>query len=150
MAVLRPSAAIRSGSPDSFWWGTIESAQLQDSVRKQLRAGNFAAGEALFQKCLAEVVGRHDRVAVARCQSGVAGTRMARLDYQGALSAYLAAKEAAMACGDFLDLAAIDFNLSSLYQQIFDFDSALRAAGEGLSATTKIPTPYYKAQLLLQ
>jgi CHAT domain-containing protein len=150
MAVLRPSAAVRSGSPDSIWWGTRESAQLQDSIRKLLRAGNYAAGEALFQKCLAEIVGRHDFVAEARCQSGIAGTRMARLNYQGSLSAYMAAKAAAVAGGDQLDLAAIDFNLSSLYQQIFDFGSALRAADEGLSAATKVPNPYYKAQLLMQ
>ncbi len=150
MAVLRPSAAIRSGTPDSFWWGTKESAQLQDSIRKQLKAGNFAAAEALFQKCLAEVVGRHDRIAVARCQSGIASTRMARLDYQGALSAYLAAKEAAVASSDQADLAAIDFNLSSLYQQIFDFDSARRSADEGLSAVAQTPNPYFKAQFLLQ
>ncbi len=150
MAVLRPSAAIRSGSPDSFWWGTKESAQLQDLIRKQLKAGNFAAGEALFQKCLAEVAGRNDRVAVARCQSGVGGTRMARLDYQGALTAYLAAKDAAVASGDNPDLAGIDFNLSSLYQQIFDFGAALQSADQGLSAGAKIPNPYYEAQLLLQ
>jgi CHAT domain-containing protein len=150
MAVLRPSAAVRSGSPDSFWWGTKESAQLQDLIRKQLKAGNFAAGEALFQKCLAEVVGRHDFVAEARCQSGIAGTRMARLDYQGALTAYLSAKAAALATSDQLDLAAVDFNLSSLYQQVFDSGSALRAADEGLSAAAKIPNPYYKAQLLMQ
>lgn len=150
MAVLRPSAAIRSGTPDSFWWGTKESVQLQDAIRKQLKAGDFAAAEALFEKCVTEVVGRRDRVAATRCHSGIASTRMARLDYRGALSAYLAAKEAAMASDDQLDLASIDFNLSSLYQQIFDFDSAQQSADEGLGAAAKTPNPYFKAQLLLQ
>ncbi len=54
IAVLRSSAAVRTGSPDSVWWGTKESAPLLDSIRQQITPGNFAAGEALFDKCLGE------------------------------------------------------------------------------------------------
>ncbi len=150
IAVLRPSAAVRTGSPDSVWWGTKESARLQDSIRKQIKTGNFAAGEALFDKCLGEALRRGDRIAAARCKSGAAGTRMARFDYQGALAAYLQAKAWAAASRDQADLAAIDFNLSSLYQQLFDSDSALRSIEEGLAAIHDFPDAYYKPQLLLQ
>jgi hypothetical protein len=58
IAVLRSSAAVRTGSPDSVWWGTKESARLQDSIPKQIKTGNFAAGEALFDKCLGEELRR--------------------------------------------------------------------------------------------
>jgi hypothetical protein len=36
------------------WWGTKKSAPLLDSIRKQITPGNFAAGEALLDKCLGE------------------------------------------------------------------------------------------------
>ncbi len=65
IAVLRPSAAVRTGSPDSVWWGTKESARLQDLVRKQIKTGNIAAGKALLDKRQAEAMLPRDQAGLA-------------------------------------------------------------------------------------
>jgi CHAT domain-containing protein len=150
MVVLRPSAAIHSGTPDSVWWGTKESKELQKRAGQHLRAGDYGAAEADFKECLARVRERRDRVAEARCLSGIAGTRTARFDYGSALQIYLQARDAAAASGDRPDLGAIDINLSALYFQISDDESALRSAEAALAATQGLSHLYYEPQLLLQ
>jgi hypothetical protein len=118
IAVLCLSAAVRTGSPDSVWWGTKESAQLQDSVRKRIRTGNFAAGKGLFDKCLGEglrcrhkvgrvanlrlIVNRPVRDAVIKstsCEwvSGEAGSGASNRRYSGAGLGSLTLAEAAAA-----------------------------------------------------
>ena len=151
MVVSRPSATIRTGSPDSGWWTAKESIQLQQSAGRQITAGDYPGAEQTFQKGVAEARRRTDQVALARYLSGVAGTRLARWDYQGALSAYLEAKQIAESRRDWLDLGAVDSNLSSLYEQVEDLDSAIRAGEEGLAAEHRAPDAYsYLAPLLIQ
>src|SRR5215469_7641363 len=115
MVALRPSATIPSGSPASRWWGTKESVQIQDAVRKEILAGHFHAVENLFRECRSDATRQGDRVAAVRCLSGEASARMSEYDYRGSLSVYLEAKELASALGDEADLGAVDANLSSLY-----------------------------------
>ena len=112
-------------------------------------AGNYAAAEKIFAEAALRAKARGDRIATARLLSGIGGTRMARFDYQAALNAYLEAKQVAENAGDWLDLGAVDLNLSNLYEQVWDLSAALRAAEEGQAATSK-GRAYYKAELLLQ
>ena len=149
VVVSRPSTTMRTGSPDSGWWGTKEAKQLQGSARKEIVAGNYAAAEKIFAEAALRAKARGDRIATARLLSGIGGTRMARFDYQAALNAYLEAKQVAENAGDWLDLGAVDLNLSNLYEQVWDLSAALRAAEEGQAATSK-GRAYYKAELLLQ
>src|SRR5271166_5572100 len=126
--VAWPAASIRTGSPDSGWWGTQEASALRQAARAPTRTGDFAESERIYQHGADLAVERHDRVARAWCLSGVADSRVARFDYRGALDAYLQAKALAEQARDRVSLGAIDFNLSGLYQQMWDFDSALRSA----------------------
>ena len=151
MVVSRPSATIRTGSPDSGWWTAKESIQLQQSAGRQITAGDYPGAEQTFQKGVAEARRRKDQVALARYLSGVASTRLVRWDYQRALNAYLEAKQIAESRRDWLDLGAVDSNLSSLYEQVGDLDSAVRAGEEGLAAAHRAPGAYsYLAPLLIQ
>lgn len=150
MVASGPSATVQSGSPISRWWGTKESVQIQDGVRRQIQAGNYSAVEKLFREYRTAAARAGDRVGVLRCLSGEGSARMARYDYGGALASYLEAKEMASATRDVVDLAAVDANLSSLYLQIFDADSSLRAGDEALAALREANSVYYTPQLLLQ
>jgi CHAT domain-containing protein len=75
---------------------------------------------------------------------------MARFDYRGALTAYVEAREVAQRSSDWLDLGAIDLNLSSVYEQVWDLGAALRAVEDGRLAAEKARDVYYESQLLLQ
>src|ERR1700689_1171754 len=100
VVVSRPSATTHTGSPDSGWWGSKESADLKNSARKQISAGNYAAAEEIFAQGVLRAKHHKDRIATARYLSGVAGARRARFDYQGALSAYLESKRLAESMED--------------------------------------------------
>src|SRR6185437_8079983 len=92
MIATRPSAVIPSGSPVSRWWGSKESARIQERVRKLIQAGKFDAVDASFQECKGDAARARDRVATIRCLIGQGGARMAAYDYRGALEIYLQAK----------------------------------------------------------
>src|SRR5215831_17745273 len=87
VVVSRPSATIRTGSPDSGWWETQAAKQLQRAARDQIVQGRYAAVEQIFAGGLPEAKLRGDRIAIAKLLMGVGGARMARYDFQGALEA---------------------------------------------------------------
>jgi CHAT domain len=148
--VSRPSAPGQASSPDSGWWGAKESVRLRHSAGQRVAAGEFSAAADLYAKAARLAIAHGDRIAAARYLTGVAGARMARYEYRAALGTYLEARTLARATHDRQDLGAIAFNLSTLYQQVWDFDSAQRALDESLAALQEIPNAYYKPQLLLQ
>lgn len=149
--VSGPSAANRPGSPDSGWWAAKESSELQKSATQQIIAGNAGAAEQIFRRGLEEAIQRHDRIAQARYLSSIANTRLIRYDYRSALETYLAARRIAEAAQDRLDLGAIDSNLSALYEQVWDRESALRASDAALADAKDLPSPpYYLARSLLE
>src|SRR5207253_3069162 len=85
----------------------------------------------------------------ARALMGMGGARMARFHYQDALEAYLRALNFADMVGDRLDAGAIQFNLSSLYHQIGDVESARRLSEAATQQIRGLPESYYLPQLLL-
>ncbi|MBV8846678.1 MAG: hypothetical protein JO307_28050, partial [Bryobacterales bacterium] len=148
--VSRPSATVRTGSPDSGWWGSKEAKQTIESARKEIQGGHYAAAEGVFAQAAAAAKRRGDRIATARLLSGVGGARLARFDYTGALKAYVEAQKIAQQAGDWFDLGAIDLNLSNVYEQVWDLGAALRAAEEGRLAAEKTNGAYYTTELLMQ
>jgi CHAT domain-containing protein len=148
--VAWPAASIRTGSPDSGWWGTEEALALRQAARAPTLKGDFAESERIYQRGADLAVQRHDRVARAWFLSGVADSRFARFDYRGALAAYFQAKGLAEQARDRMSLGAIDLNLSSLYQQMWDFDSARRSAEQAQEIIQGLAKVYYRPQLLLQ
>ena len=90
-------------------------------------AGNFRAAEPVYQHAFELADRAHDPIAAARMLMSVAAARFATFHYSAALDAYLQAQRRALATGDLADAAAIETNLSSLYLQVWDFDSAFQA-----------------------
>ena len=143
------SAPIHTGSPRSGWWGTQEALQLRQTARRYTLKGDYAETERAYRKGAELAVKHRDPMARAWFVSGIGDARFASFDYMGALDAYLEAQRFAEAARDPVSLGAIDLNLASLYQQMWDYDSALRFAEEARKITRRASGIYYRAQLLL-
>src|SRR5579864_8379153 len=151
MVGSRSIAVIRTGSHDlSSQRAAKEVQSVLRAAQRCREAGDFASAEKLYLQGYAEAMLHRDRRTAVLCLSGAANCRVVRFHYRAALEAYLQAKDLALSIGDRLDLGGLEVNLSSLYQQVADFDSALRSANEARAAVNVLPTTYYKAQLLLQ
>ncbi|HLH44002.1 MAG TPA: CHAT domain-containing protein [Bryobacteraceae bacterium] len=150
VVLSRPSMDTRAGSPESGWWQSGESAKLLAQARKQVAAGDYAAAEQTYSEGVARANAHGYKIAAARFLSGVASARRARYDYQGALKAYQQSKQTFEGSQDWLDLGAINLNISALYEEVWDPDSAYQAAQEGLAAARKSPAASYEPQLRLQ
>src|SRR5579862_2249998 len=121
MCGSRWSADIRNGSPATgFWWGTKESQQIGAAAKKLRISGDFAGAEKLYQRQLEIARRTHDDVAVVRSLLSVGAVRIEQHHYRGALQPLQQARRLARSIGDRLDLGAADFNLSSLYLQMWD------------------------------
>lgn len=53
--VAWPAASIRTGSPDSGWWGTQEAQALRQAARTPTRTGDFAESERIFYRRSADL-----------------------------------------------------------------------------------------------
>lgn len=143
------AAPIHTGSPRSGWWGTQEAVKLRQTARRYTLQGNYSETERIYQQG-AEIAAKHgDPVARAWFESGIGDARFARFDYKGALDAYLEARGFAESARDPVSLGATDVDLASLYQQMWDRDSALRFAEEARQVTRRVSGIYFRAQLLL-
>ncbi len=149
MAGSRPSAALRSGSLGSGKWGTEARNKFQEEILALRRQGNFAAVEARYQLACEDALRDLDLLRACRFRMGVGTARFLGLNYSGALEAYLDACGMARQNGFQEDLEAVLLNLSALYQQVWDLDSALQAADEARQAAVGLPPVYNRAQLLL-
>lgn len=150
MVSSRPSASILPEASFGAWWGTPESRIIARQADKARRAGDFSGAEAYYRQGYDDGVRRHDERAVAGYLSGIAASRLAQVDYRGALQNWLEAKRHAKSIGDRADLGAIAVNLSTLYFQVYDFESAEREAEEGRAAVAALRRPYFLPSLLLQ
>jgi hypothetical protein len=48
--VAWPAASIRTGSPDSGWWGTQEALTLRQAARPPTPSGDFAGSERVYRR----------------------------------------------------------------------------------------------------
>jgi tetratricopeptide (TPR) repeat protein len=150
MVSSRPSASILPEASFGAWWGTPESRIIASQADKARRAGDFSGAEAYYRQGYDDAVRRHDERAVVGYLNGIAASRLAQVDYRGALQNWLEAKRHAKSIGDRADLGAIAVNLSTLYFQVYDFESAEREAEEGRAAVADLRHPYFLPSLLLQ
>lgn len=156
MLGLRPSAVVRTGSPEpGRWWGTTESSHLRRTAHEFFAAGNFRAAEPVCQRGFELADRAHDGIAAARFLMTVAAARLGEFHYGAALDAYLQARRRALANRDLADAAAIEASLSVLYLQIWDLDSSLHAAQQARSEGEFLrrrdhARPYFETSLLLQ
>ena len=77
---------------------------------------------------------RQDERAMVGYLSGIAACQLTQLRYRAALETLLEAKGHARSIRDWEALGAIAVNLSSVYLQVWDFDSSLKEAEEGRAA----------------
>ena len=110
--------------------------------------------EDLEQRGYRMALAHRDQRSAVKFLTGIASARMARLDFRGALETHLQAKQEAVNLGDTAQLVAILNNLSSLYEQLWDFDEAITAAEDAQRLTRGLDENYFKldfkAELLLQ
>ncbi len=153
MASSRPAAAVRTGLSGSSSGSSALQKQVDSALAlalEYLKAGDSAAAEALYQnEYQAARLRGEDRPAI-NFLIGLSSCRLARYDLRGALEAALEAKRLAMLKGYRSSLATLDVNLSSLYQQVGDMDSAWSAAEEARAISATLPRFSHRAQVLMQ
>ncbi|HVO99424.1 MAG TPA: CHAT domain-containing protein [Bryobacteraceae bacterium] len=146
-----PSPPIRSEAPDfGTWWGTPESKNIARQADKARRSGDLVSAESFYKQGYDDAVRRHDGRAAVGYLNGIAACRLTELRYQAAMETLLEAKRRAKAIGDRVALGAIAVNLSSVYFQVYDFESSRREAEDGRAAVRTLRKPYYLPNLLLQ
>jgi CHAT domain-containing protein len=151
MVSTRPSASILPGaSVSGAWWGTPESRNIAKQADTARRTGDFSGAAPYYRLGYEDALRRHDERAAVGYLNGMASCSLAQMDYRGALSNYLEAKTRAQAIGDHVDLGAIAVNLSVLYSQVYDFESAQKAAEEGRAAAASLNHAYFLPSLLMQ
>jgi CHAT domain-containing protein len=150
MAVSRPSTAIFAGTAASSSWIPKGTPNLLVKIHQAREASDYPSVERLCRDAAAQAVSHSDRSSAAKFLDCAGTAQFLRFQYRGALAAYYEARKLAESSGDREETGAIFFNLSSLYQQVWDTKSALRSAEEGLAVTQNLPNLHYKAELLLQ
>ncbi len=151
MVGSRPPATIRIGSTDSDpWWGTKEAREIRQAAERFRAARNFAAAEAADQHGLDLARQRHDDRAAFVYLASIGAGRLLQSQYRSALEVLLEARDLAERANNATELGAIAVNLSSLYLQVWDVDSARRIAEEGLAKGGSLPRAYFRLPLLMQ
>lgn len=146
-----PSPPIRSEAPDfGTWWGTPESKIIARQADKARRTGDLVSAESYYRQGYEDALRRHDERAAVVYLNGIAACDLTGLRYHAALEILLEAKRRAKAIGDRVAMGAIAVNLSSVYFQVYDFESARREAEDGRAAVRTLRKPYYLPNLLLQ
>ncbi len=150
MVSSRPSASILPGASSGAWWGTPESKKLAKQADNARRAGDLDGAEVYYRLGYDDAVRRHDERAVIGYLNGIAACRLTQLRYSAALETLLEAKSYAKSAGDREALGAIAVNLSNVYLQARDLDSASKELEDGRAAVASIKRPYFLPSLLIQ
>src|SRR5665213_3634688 len=150
MTGSRPAAGSRTGSPDSGSHWDQAYFNITDQALRFRKSGDVRAAERAYQDGVSQANRRGDRLATVRFLMMEGGCRLLMFEYRSALSAFVEAREQALAIHDTVDVGAISGNLSSLYLQMWDLPAARQAAEVGLDTAASAPSAYYVPQLLLQ
>lgn len=151
MVSSRPSASILPGaSASGAWWGTPESKKFAKQADSARRAGDLSTAESFYKQGYEDALRRGDEHAQVGYLNGIAACQLTELHFRRALETLLEAKRHAKAIVDWGALGAIAVNLSSVYLQVWDFDSALREAEEGRPAAAHLQHPYFLPNLLIE
>lgn len=151
IAGLRPSAGVRGGSQESDpWWGTKDAIQIRLAFERARNNRDFAALEIEAERAEKLALLRHARLPAVRYLINLGAARLAQFRYRKALDAFLEARRMAGEIGDTPDQAAVEVNLSSLFYEMADLDSARRYAEQAYARSRPLPHPYYAPQLRYQ
>ena len=137
MAGSRRPAVLRTVASDP-WWGTQEAFEIKRAGERLRGARDFAGAEALDRRAYDLARQRHDDGAAFVYVTAMGAARLLQFHYRAALDAFLEARDLAARIGDPFALSVSSVNLSSLYLQTWDIDSAVRAAEDGVSNSEDI------------
>jgi tetratricopeptide (TPR) repeat protein len=150
MTGSRPAAGLhaRSLSSGSRWDQAYFN--ITDQALHFRQTGDLRSAERVYQQGLDEATRRNDALGSVRFVMSIGGCRLMLSEYRSALAAFLDARKRATDIQDTVDLGGIAVNLSSIYLQMWDIQSAQRAAEQGLESVSDTPSAYFAPQLFLQ
>ena len=147
----RPSAGVRNGSPESDpWWGTKDARDIRQAFERARVAGDFSSAEKTAAKAVDLALRSRARLPAVRYLINLGGARLALFRYRSALEAFLQARALAEEIGDRLDKAGVEVNLSTLFLEMSDVESARQYAERAQEDSRGLSHPYFEPHLLLQ
>jgi CHAT domain-containing protein len=120
------------------WWGTKEAFEIKRAGERLRGARDFAGAEALARRAYDSARQRHNDGAAFVYATAMGAAQLLQFHYRSALDSFLEARDLAARTGDPFALSVSAVNLSSLYLQTWDVDSAVRAAERGLASSEKV------------
>ena len=150
MAVSRPSTAVFAGTTPSSPWILKGTTNLLAEIHRAREASDYQSVERLCRDAASRATALGQASSGAKFLDCAGTSQFLRFRYRGALASYYEARKLAESSGDREELGAILLNLSSLYQQVWDTQSAQRSAEQCLSVTEKLADFHYKPELFLQ
>ena len=128
-----------------------ESPQLHD-LRRQgntlFRAGEYLKAARTYESGYRQAARQGDLRSALRFLNNLGGADYQLLRYRDAIKAYLQARDLALAQPDQETLAAIYFNLSSLYDQMGETDASTESAERGLELPAAVSAKFRSALLI--
>lgn len=147
-------AMIGSSAPKSARSGQRAGPQfagtqvLARQASALARKHEFNDAAALYEQGYRESLRRSDQAGALLFLTGLGGCRFALFQYRQALDTYLEARKLAASLKDRTSLAALSFNLASLYLTTNDVGSAVACLRDGLKAAPG-QHAYYRPDLLV-
>ena len=126
-----------------------ELLKLRNEGNNLFRAGRSLEAIRVYESGCLEARRRQDPRSELRFLNNLASANYKLFRYRDALKAYLQARELAASQGNQEMLAAIYFNLSSLYYQMGAFDAATESAKQGLDLPAAASASF-RPKLLIQ
>ncbi len=117
------------------------------SIGAVYRAGHYQEAGALYQQGYDAALRSGDLGYAGRFLTNVGACRFALHEYRSALDVFVEARRLAEAAGDLATAGALDTNISSLYGEMGDLDSAVQAAERGLARIASRGRPKLLIQL---
>jgi CHAT domain-containing protein/Flp pilus assembly protein TadD len=114
------------------------------------QAGRFLEAMKIYEAEYRKAQDEHDAARAVRALNNLAGCSFALFRYREAADMYLKARELARAGEDWDAVCTSSLNLSSLYLQMGETNSAEQAVLRSAEALAKVPGEKWRPQLLLQ
>jgi len=147
MTGSRPAAGVRKESLHSSPYWNQASLDLQRRAIQRRNAGDYTGAARIYQQGFDESQRLNDSLAAVKFLISVGGCQLLDFHYRDATASLLQARGIALSIGDREDAGAIAVNLANVYQQVWDFPAALKAAEDGLASAPR--NSYFMPQLLL-
>jgi tetratricopeptide (TPR) repeat protein len=121
-----------------------------EQTRHLFESGRFVEAAKIYEALYQSARRQNDSPTALRALNNLAGCWFALFRYRRAANSYLEARQLAEEQRDWEAVGTLSLNLSSLYLQMGEINSAEQAAEQSAEALAKAPKHERRAQLLLQ